>query len=521
MLSKLSLLVLSLLSLSSPSLALATTSRTLNFELNNSAPIPKGIHGINANWYRFLPIEHNTTQEALRQINIQQVRFPGGSVGNHYDWSTFRPIWDPNSPSFVYGAKDYFNFHIKTLSPLTFAPIIASLGQEVTYVVNFHSNTNAEIKTGLQKLKDHHVSVKRLELGNELYFQTTPGLTTSVYLSRAKEINDFAKQLFPGVKTGVVVGRELWSRPAPNGNWNIPTQSWFDAVIIHSYSTVSRYNTDQFVDWVTGDKQQEGSLRYHFQQFVQNNIIRNYPGKELWLTEWDLSEDAEGGKDYAGTYAQTYYVYDFLLGLLEYPVVTVANHHSLNSLYKSKNSVRSQYLDPNNYQSVPNNQYSLESFYVKQAQYYPLAWIGQAFSRYNRFVIGTSTKKDVTAVYFYSPSSPNQGSLALINKTAQEVKLSLTGLSLGKNLTLSTLNKPWDTKSTQADEFAPTSATITPSSLTLPPYAIAFLAPASSRPGDLNSDGAVNILDYNLLVSGYGTTYNLSHYNLLVANFQP
>ncbi|HBD02681.1 MAG: hypothetical protein UX82_C0024G0008 [Microgenomates group bacterium GW2011_GWE1_47_12] len=37
----------------------------------------------------------------------------------------------------------------------------------------------------------------------------------------------------------------------------------------------------------------------------------------------------------------------------------------------------------------------------------------------------------------------------------------------------------------------------------------------SSRPGDLNSDGTINLLDYNLLKSGFGTTYNLLDYNTL------
>ena len=43
----------------------------------------------------------------------------------------------------------------------------------------------------------------------------------------------------------------------------------------------------------------------------------------------------------------------------------------------------------------------------------------------------------------------------------------------------------------------------------------------SSRPGDLNHDTFVNLADFNRLLSGYGTTYNLSHYNQLVANYQP
>jgi len=41
----------------------------------------------------------------------------------------------------------------------------------------------------------------------------------------------------------------------------------------------------------------------------------------------------------------------------------------------------------------------------------------------------------------------------------------------------------------------------------------------SSKPGDINSDQAVDLLDYNLLVAGYGTTYTIFDYNNLVANY--
>ena len=41
----------------------------------------------------------------------------------------------------------------------------------------------------------------------------------------------------------------------------------------------------------------------------------------------------------------------------------------------------------------------------------------------------------------------------------------------------------------------------------------------TSKPGDLNSDGTVNLLDYNLLKTGFGTTYNLLNYNQLVQQF--
>jgi len=41
----------------------------------------------------------------------------------------------------------------------------------------------------------------------------------------------------------------------------------------------------------------------------------------------------------------------------------------------------------------------------------------------------------------------------------------------------------------------------------------------NSIPGDLNTDGHVNIFDYNLLVSKFGNPYTIFDYNDLVTNF--
>lgn len=53
----------------------------------------------------------------------------------------------------------------------------------------------------------------------------------------------------------------------------------------------------------------------------------------------------------------------------------------------------------------------------------------------------------------------------------------------------------------------------------LPTVITVLPPPPTSTPGDLNSDGKVNIFDYNLLVSKFGNPYTIFDYNKLVANY--
>jgi hypothetical protein len=42
---------------------------------------------------------------------------------------------------------------------------------------------------------------------------------------------------------------------------------------------------------------------------------------------------------------------------------------------------------------------------------------------------------------------------------------------------------------------------------------------ATTKPGDLNGDGSVNLLDFNLLISKFGNPYTIFDFNLLLTNF--
>lgn len=54
---------------------------------------------------------------------------------------------------------------------------------------------------------------------------------------------------------------------------------------------------------------------------------------------------------------------------------------------------------------------------------------------------------------------------------------------------------------------------------TTTPHTITITPTVRTGPGDLNTDGQVNLLDFNLLLNRFGAEYNIYHFSLLIANF--
>ena len=497
-----------------PRPVLATTNTTVTFNLSNSRHIPKAIHSVNQNWYTSIRIDNNLMAEAINRLNFSDIRFSGGTVANYYDWTALSPDWDYilahcSSLSFVCTSKSKYDIHVKTLSAIDFAKTITSYGRDNSFTLNLYTNTPEEIITALQKLKDNGIQIKRFELGNEMYGYTDL-VSNDKYIRRAKTITTAIRQKFPDAKVSVVINKDLLNN-SHKVSWDIPNENWFDAVVIHHY-VLSR-PPDRIVQWLTQNRLIE------FDAFV-NRVKAKYPGKELWLTEWNLREDPDYGVNYKYTnaYAHSYYVYSFLLNALRYPMITTANYHSLSTgdphitVFRPKKTYKQQYFGSSP-QQVPSGTYHLDQFFWKQASYWPMYWIGDSFKKFNKMTI--SDTQNLLAVYFYSQSQPQKGNVALVNKSGTSLKLSFSGIDLaGQSLKLSTLIKSWDQVSSEGNEMTPTVTNVSLSNITIPAYAIAYLETTSApapNPADLVDTGdtsgdQVNQYDANQLKADFGKT---------------
>jgi len=468
----------------------------INFDLSSSRPIPKAIHGANQNWFTLFPITHNLIKEAINKLGFTQIRFPGGTVSNYYDWVKFAPDWQaietlPDVPEHVKNSRSSFESQVVSLRPSMFYKTLEGIDKEMTFVANVYLNTPEEITGSLQRLKDNGVIVKRLEMGNEMYFSRY-NLTVGEYMSRAHETNQAAKKIFPEVKTALVVDRDLWLVGREDFDWDIPNRDWYDAIIIHAYTLshidLWQQNKQDYITWLTNSRREE------FGKFI-DRVKKKYPNKELWLTEWNFIEPNE--LLFTNSYAQAYYVYDFLLDILRYPEIAVANHAPMigGNVYGGIFSPRQEFVNeyftffpsfPPKMVPVGDDRgiYTFDWFFVKHASFWPLAWIGQAFGKYQDLAVGTILQtpdcysgEDVAAIYFFNKSDPIRGSYAMINKTGNPIKIVLSGtISLKRQFKLAILKKPWDQHSLEGAEFKPVESNVTSDEIVLPAYSLAYLA---------------------------------------------
>jgi alpha-N-arabinofuranosidase len=183
------------------------------FETNNVRVTVEAAHvvhtvdsrlfGINtAIWDALLDTEE--TVSALRELDLQVLRFPGGSFADKYHWTDGRVGHDPRPLP-----TSFFNFmHMAT-----------NLGAQVIITVNYGSGTPEEAAAWVRCANiSNRCGFKYWEIGNENYGDWEHEENSSphdpvTYATRAKEYIRQMKAADPSIKVGVVV-TENWMERA-------------------------------------------------------------------------------------------------------------------------------------------------------------------------------------------------------------------------------------------------------------------------------------------------------------------
>jgi Tol biopolymer transport system component len=296
-----------------------------------------------------------------REMAPAYVRFPGGMVGNYYNWRTGQLEFDvqPNSSAtyrFFASAADQIRLlHPEGVFIEPYQEFSKSIGAETVLLVNLETSSVADQMEWFEKMKGEGILPRYLELGNEFWLAMLgdpnvlskwPDVQTTMRVM--KEYRDALEPYFiDGTKVAVQLPATRFYAMNRDGKlvastyfepWDdyIQPESWFDAVTLHLYP-----EADSIVG--AGEKAKLPSnmdktfpaMMARCNQGVDETLSaveKQLPGKEIWITEW--SGYAWGGASSDQTPPvlglHLHLTTRMLMTFLRHSSVTMTHYHMLN-----------------------------------------------------------------------------------------------------------------------------------------------------------------------------------------------
>lgn len=265
---------------------------------NETKSISDAVFGYNTQSIKGPGWDKKDFLDRIGELNPGNFRYPGGTVGNFWDWRTgyFNQIGqDANviSPS-AQGPMPYKLEDVKKVYDRT--------GTEPVYMLNVLTSSLEEQIAMLKHAREIGLPVNRIEMGNEYYLDDHPAKYN--YLNVFPEITDYTdtcriwtqaiRKEFPDARISMVgvCTPSAWKRPRANA-WNRVIMENMDGIECDSF-TIHAYpksnNTDQTPIEMIGTSL-EGVKR---SKILDASIDSKYT---LWVTEYNYES---GSNPYPG-----------------------------------------------------------------------------------------------------------------------------------------------------------------------------------------------------------------------------
>ncbi len=247
---------------------------------NANGQFPSDTANIGANW----------TQQAFRDstvlLNPQVLRYPGGTLSNHWDWQTgwYKPGYQPP-------------FTPLMIRPEEFKVGLDAVSQgEGLYVINLETSSPNYEMDGIRHMNSLGLSTLMIELGNEHNLQNgnypNQLMTSLFYAQTAKTYYDSIKAYDSQIKVCVVGSnnnlRPDWHQEILLANPNIEAFAWHPYLSANNVDLVFYVNR-AFAE-VFGSANKSGSLEHRFSTVGEFNLLPT--NKEVWVTEYNLLENS-------------------------------------------------------------------------------------------------------------------------------------------------------------------------------------------------------------------------------------
>lgn len=307
--------------------------------------------GVNTQCLRGPSWRDNRFLEKIRDMHLNHMRYPGGTIGNFFDWRTGRPLSVNRRNTEPIPIPEKMQYRIKDVNTYTLDDLKRALemspGTEATFMVNMLTDNLENALDMLRTAQKKGIPFHYVELGNEFYLtyyrggdwkSNTPGYYTypECYPSAqsyAEECRKWIKAIkaeFPDVKLAFV-GCNFDGNNAPwitNStravNWNRDMMAAgldVDGVIIHIYT--NNRGTNHPAESFLRTKRRLDENRLHFD--------RTFGKLPVWLTEYNIKSDQN---KYVGQWIMALHSIFMPMEVLLIPQVEICDFHNLTAEYQ-------------------------------------------------------------------------------------------------------------------------------------------------------------------------------------------
>ena len=270
----------------------------------------------------------NGIRDAINnRMPLGNLRFPGGTVGNYYDWQTdgfYNDAYTFASSSRKKAYEDGFRFGFTDYTSLC-----KESGATSTLMFNVIEDSPTKAAQRLQNRLDAGLSIDVIEMGNENFFSDQASgnvadvdytASVSAYISHTKAMTTALKAVDPTIKVAVNINRHSW-----DGEWDtqLANENYYDATVVHPY-----VNINGFLFGEASAKEYLASYRE-----IQDNLT-NYQAvfgtTPMHATEWSVLSDG-----IPINFLQVLGVGDLLFGLIEGNDRGIVQQLGIHMLYHS------------------------------------------------------------------------------------------------------------------------------------------------------------------------------------------
>lgn len=269
-----------------------------------------------------VPWSDTTLQSAINSyFPMSNLRFPGGTVGNYYNYLTDNFYITADTPL---NLQKYTN-NGNTLDYTGYKNFCVSSGASSTYMLNVMLGDALSSVNEYKNRFNGGLPMKWVELGNEMYLSENQKAANvndvTSYINHTQQITSGIKTANSKAKVAVCLNKDDF-KP---GSWNetlSQNQSYFDAATLHNYIPIEHYFYSKYSSY--------GMLKSYkttLQRF--NDYAALFPNKPLLLTEWGIT-----GNINDPYFLNTLGVADIFLAIEKGNEMNIVKQAGIHMLYK-------------------------------------------------------------------------------------------------------------------------------------------------------------------------------------------